>query len=79
MFGFGVTLKNFKILRNDPETKHIFSQASLISFKFQIRQLSTEVRPIIVGIKKLVLTVFSGDKHLYNDLKAQFEIWLKPR
>ena len=26
-------LKNFKILRNDPETKHIFSLPPLISFK----------------------------------------------
>ena len=28
-----VILKNFKILRNDPETKHIFSLPPLISFK----------------------------------------------
>ena len=28
-----VILKNFKILRNDPETQHIFSLAPLISFK----------------------------------------------
>ena len=28
-----VILKDFKILRNDPETKHIFSLPSIISFK----------------------------------------------
>ena len=28
-----VILKNFKILHNDPETKHIFSLPPLISFK----------------------------------------------
>ena len=28
-----VVLKNFKILRNDPETKHIFSLPPLVSFK----------------------------------------------
>ena len=28
-----VILKNFKILRNDPETKHIFSLTQLISFQ----------------------------------------------
>ena len=28
-----VILKNFKIIRNDPETKHIFSLPPLISFK----------------------------------------------
>ena len=28
-----VILKNFKILRNDPEAKHIFSPSPLISFK----------------------------------------------
>ena len=28
-----VILKNFKILRNDPETKHIFSLPPLLSFK----------------------------------------------
>ena len=28
-----IILKNFKILRNDPETKHIFPLAPLISFK----------------------------------------------
>ena len=28
-----VILKNFKILRNDPENKHIFSVPPLISFK----------------------------------------------
>ena len=31
--GCWVILKNFKILRNDPETKHIFSLPPLISFK----------------------------------------------
>ena len=28
------------------------------------------------GIKKLALTVFSGDKDLYHDWKAQFEVFV---
>ena len=33
MFGFVVISENFEVFESDPETKHIFFQAPLISFK----------------------------------------------